>query len=700
MDNNTNNNIKKSLQIGGRKNKHFCNYCSREITLHFYIKCAECDNVELCGDCFSSGVNIGSHLSTHNYRVIDCLETTILTKEWTIHEELMLLEAIEVCGLGNWRNIADYMNGIGIGSNNPPIKGSGSGSKDKDKEYSNKEHHSSSGTGTGTGTGIVTKTIKEIESHYYDIYANSGYNRDTPSATDTSTTTNTVPSYKQLSCTCFLPAMYIVQDIPDTSSNKPNKHQSVMMSTSDTLDTNPNPNPDTNSHIDTDVVDSNSNSNYNYNCPCHTRLTAHPLYETPDTLNDLMPSHFNTTNTNTNTNNSSSSDDKDTNNTNTATNASLVSNLAGYMPLRVDFDYEYENDAEVLLADMEFHPTITITPTVNTTTSSNSNSNDTNVLDSTIATNPITTTTTTPTTYQFACDNTYTNVLQEHPNEIKLKLQVIDIYNKKLCEREKRKRFAITSGLVDIKKQQLLERKGVGSGVGGGGSGCKEDRELISKLRLFSRYMSTNTSNTSNTQPNTTNTAITNPPVTHQMLVDSVVRVRKLKKQIQLLSTYRKLNITNMDDIWALEKKRKNGSGSNSNGNGSSDGSSGFTDQKPAKLSRSDSNSNISMSMSTSRRRSSNGNNSNNSNDDLDSLSQSHSTNPHSNSNANATATTPKAIMKLSNTNKNKNTKTKSICQLPGYAMLSDTERDLCESIQLPPILVTHIKEALTRYMC
>ena len=70
--------------------------------------------------------------------------------------------------------------------------------------------------------------------------------------------------------------------------------------------------------------------------------------------------------------------------------------LPGFMPLREDFDTEYENDAENLLADMEFSP-------------------------------------------------------DDHPTERELKLQIIKIYNAKLAQRDARKRFVIDRGLVDFK---------------------------------------------------------------------------------------------------------------------------------------------------------------------------------------------------------------------------------------------------------
>lgn len=617
---------KEFLQVGGRKKKHFCNYCKREITLHFYVKCAECDNIELCGDCFSSGVKFEKHEPFHNYRVIDCLETSIFTKDWSIHEELMLLEAIEVCGLGNWRNIADYMNGVGVGSNKASSKGSGSGSSSKEKEISL------------TSSGVSSKGSKEIEAHYYDVYMNRGYNRNnTIVSASEGVSPNGGAHYKQLSCDCFLPETYLVQDRSNNNvnPNKANKKQIVFRSTIDTMDAHPDPNPN----------GSEADTPYRYCCQCHVAPSSLPLHETEGTLNDLMPSSANA-NGNAAGNVSNNSEE---------TVATLVNNLAGYMPLRVDFDYEYENDAEVLLADMEFHPTIIVSPILNNASAGAVVHGD-------------------PANYQFSCDNTYTNVIQEHPNEIKLKLQVINIYNKKLEERERRKRFAITTGLVDIKKQQHLERKG-----------SKEEKDLISKLRLFSRFepmqqsqprcFSQGEEGTDVGNSTTASTVASSNHLPHQTLVDAVVRVRKLKKQIELLSIYRKLNITNIDDVWALEKKRKLGctgagiAASVSNGGG---------EHKNARLSHSDSGMNLSLG---SRRRHSTSNSSLTDEMELQAQPQ----------------PTSKAILKLQNKPSSNASSKFNIQSLPGFNSLSSTEQDLCTSIQLTPSLYNSIKDSISR---
>ena len=74
------------------------------------------------------------------------------------------------------------------------------------------------------------------------------------------------------------------------------------------------------------------------------------------------------------------------------------------MPRRGDFEVEYDNDAELLLAEMEF------------------NDDDTE-------------------------------------EELKMKFKLMDIYNQKLTERIKRKNFVISRNLLDLREQANLEKK-------------------------------------------------------------------------------------------------------------------------------------------------------------------------------------------------------------------------------------------------
>lgn len=97
------------LPTGGKRTLYHCSYCHIDITLQLRIKCAECEDFQLCGDCFCAGVELHPHLNTHEYHVVDSLHYPVFSKDWTISEELLLLEGIEKHGLGNWKTIAEYI---------------------------------------------------------------------------------------------------------------------------------------------------------------------------------------------------------------------------------------------------------------------------------------------------------------------------------------------------------------------------------------------------------------------------------------------------------------------------------------------------------------------------------------------------------------------------------------------------------------
>ena len=78
--------------IGGKKVPHNCTYCLKDISLLCQVKCLECDNAEFCTDCFCSGVEIDEHLNSHSYRLSDSLDFNLFSPDWTVAEELLLLD--------------------------------------------------------------------------------------------------------------------------------------------------------------------------------------------------------------------------------------------------------------------------------------------------------------------------------------------------------------------------------------------------------------------------------------------------------------------------------------------------------------------------------------------------------------------------------------------------------------------------------
>ena len=147
--------------------------------------------------------------------------------------------------------------------------------------------------------------------------------------------------------------------------------------------------------------------------------------------------------------------------------------LAGYMPRRGDFDIEWENDAETALADMEFLP-------------------------------------------------------GDLDKDKQLKLAVLEIYNGKLEERQKRKEFIKERNLHDYRKNQEEDAKMP-----------RDERDLVRRMRLFERF---------------------HHPEEHKKFLNDILKAKKLRKEIAKLQMYRRLGITSLAEAekYELDKSRRN----------------------------------------------------------------------------------------------------------------------------------------------
>lgn len=85
--------------------KKYCVNCLADVT-NLRIRCAECQDIELCPECFSAGAEIGNHRRWHSYQQVDGGRFSLWGPEaeggWTSREEQSLLDAIEQYGFGNW----------------------------------------------------------------------------------------------------------------------------------------------------------------------------------------------------------------------------------------------------------------------------------------------------------------------------------------------------------------------------------------------------------------------------------------------------------------------------------------------------------------------------------------------------------------------------------------------------------------------
>ncbi|KAK1317434.1 Transcriptional adapter ADA2 [Acorus calamus] len=93
----------------GKKALYHCNYCNKDISGKIRIKCTKCPDFDLCVECFSVGAEVTPHKSNHPYRVMDNLSFPLIYPDWNADEEILLLEGIEMYGLGNWMEVAEHV---------------------------------------------------------------------------------------------------------------------------------------------------------------------------------------------------------------------------------------------------------------------------------------------------------------------------------------------------------------------------------------------------------------------------------------------------------------------------------------------------------------------------------------------------------------------------------------------------------------
>lgn len=94
---------------------------------------------------------------------------------------------------------------------------------------------------------------------------------------------------------------------------------------------------------------------------------------------------------------------------------------------------------------------------------------------------------------------------------------MIELYNARLDERIRRKKFVIERGLLDFKKIQKYERKKT-----------KEEREIINTMKIFARFNSADN---------------------HEKLVNSLIKERLLREVIEQLKYFKSKGLTSLDQI-------------------------------------------------------------------------------------------------------------------------------------------------------
>jgi transcriptional adapter 2-alpha len=103
----------------------------------------------------------------------------------------------------------------------------------------------------------------------------------------------------------------------------------------------------------------------------------------------------------------------------------------------------------------------------------------------------------------------------ESEADVKFKYEVIELYNARIDERIRRKKFVIERGLLDYKKSQKTERMKT-----------KEEKEIITAMKIFARF---------------------NTAEDHEKLVNSLIKERLLREVIEQLKFFKSKGLTSLD---------------------------------------------------------------------------------------------------------------------------------------------------------
>mmetsp|Transcript_3538 Transcript_3538/g.12731 ORF Transcript_3538/g.12731 Transcript_3538/m.12731 type:complete len:625 (+) Transcript_3538:87-1961(+) len=115
------------------------------------------------------------------------------------------------------------------------------------------------------------------------------------------------------------------------------------------------------------------------------------------------------------------------------------------------------------------------------------------------------------------------------PQEHKTKLRMLELYQKRLIEREERKRFILERDLLNVKRQIAADRRKP-----------RDERLLHQRMRVFSRFHSSHE---------------------HEELLKGLLTEMRLRQRIAELKEYRRCGIHTLNeaDVYEAEKRRREG---------------------------------------------------------------------------------------------------------------------------------------------
>lgn len=98
--------ISRSARLG--RLSILCDNCLGCVEGGAYVKCGDC-TADLCLPCFAAQAETPVHSKHHRYRVVCGMEARGRGDGWTVLDEMLLVEGVDACGIGNWAGVSEYV---------------------------------------------------------------------------------------------------------------------------------------------------------------------------------------------------------------------------------------------------------------------------------------------------------------------------------------------------------------------------------------------------------------------------------------------------------------------------------------------------------------------------------------------------------------------------------------------------------------
>ena len=83
-----------------------CFLCQKDLSKNIKFLCSECGNKIFCIKCLITK----RHSPEHQFQVIDILNYSFFTDDWSVGDEYNLLHNLSISGLNNWEDISNILN--------------------------------------------------------------------------------------------------------------------------------------------------------------------------------------------------------------------------------------------------------------------------------------------------------------------------------------------------------------------------------------------------------------------------------------------------------------------------------------------------------------------------------------------------------------------------------------------------------------